>query len=74
MEVDAHDIAAAVTVARNDQTQRVSFDRLTVATVGQKHLLALELGIDLGERKYHHVPIAPGHHDCVVQTRPAITA
>jgi hypothetical protein len=44
---------------------------LAVATIRQKHLLALEFRVDLRERQYGGIAIASCHHDSTAQPRAA---
>ena len=75
MQVDPHhiaDAATAVAVTRNHQPQRMSIHRLSVPTIGQEHLLTLEVRIDLGKRQHGSIAIASGDEDGAAQASPWI--
>jgi hypothetical protein len=74
-QIDPHHVADATTAAavtRNHQPQRMSIHRLSVPTIGQEHLLTLEVRIDLGKRQHGSIAIASGDEDGAAQASPWI--
>jgi hypothetical protein len=74
-QVDPHhiaDISPAASVTRNHQANRASIHCVAIPAIGQEHLLAFILRIDLSKRQRSCVAVAPCHHNGLANPRPSI--